>query len=258
MLGTLSHDQGEDVAFEDMPELERLMLHQLVELDEIVRKGYDDFDFKRVFAQVFNFMTVDLSAFYFDIRKDALYCDAPSSRRRKASLKVVSHLFDAITGWLAPMLVFTMEEAWASRHGDEAGSVHLRQFPEFPAEWRDDALAAKWKKVRKVRRVVTGALEIERREKRIGSSLEAAPLVHISDEQLIAAIEGLDFAEICITSDIEISAATGTGSGFSLEEVVGVSVEPKRALGNKCARSWRILPEVGSDPDYPDISLARC
>ena len=255
MLGTLSHDKGEDVAFEDMPELERLMLHHLVELDDLVRKGYDEFDFKRVFAQVFNFMTVDLSAFYFDIRKDALYCDAPSSRRRKASLKVVSHLFDAITAWLAPMLVFTMEEAWASRHGDEAGSVHLRQFPEFPAEWRDDALAAKWKKVRKVRRVVTGALEIERREKRIGSSLEAAPLVHIADDQLIAAIEGLDFAEICITSDIEISAVSSAGSGFSLEEVVGVSVEPKPAVGNKCARSWRILPEVGSDPDYPDISL---
>ncbi len=255
MLGTLSHDKGEEVALADMPELERLILHRLAELDVIVRKGYDAFDFKRVFSQVFNFMTLELSAFYFDIRKDALYCDPPSSTRRKASLQVVSHLFDCVTAWIAPMLAFTMEEAWLSRHRGEKGSVHLRQFPEIPAEWRDDALAAKWKKIRRIRRVVTGALEIERQEKRIGSSLEAAPKVHIDDDALVAALDGQDFAEICITSQISIVGDAGPDEAFRLEDVAGVAVVPALAEGKKCARSWRILPEVGSDPDYPDISL---
>jgi len=119
MLGTLSHDKGDEVAFSDMPELERVMLHRLVELDGIVRAGYDAFDFKRVFSQVFNFMTVELSAFYFDVRKDALYCDPQSSLKRKASLRVVSEMFECITAWLAPMLAFTMEETWKWR--DELG-----------------------------------------------------------------------------------------------------------------------------------------
>src|SRR5690606_8540543 len=132
MLGTLAHDEGEDVAPADMPELERLMLHRLAELDELVRKGYDAFDFKRVARALIDFMVVELSAFYFDIRKDALYCDAPSSVRRKAAIAVVRRLFDCLVTWLAPMLPFTMEEAWLDRHPDR-GSVHLEQFPAVPA-----------------------------------------------------------------------------------------------------------------------------
>ena len=258
MLGTLAHDTGDEVALADMPELERLMLHRLFELDRLVRDGYDAFDFKRIFSHLNNFMNVELSAFYFDVRKDALYCDAPSSTRRKASLYVVSQLFDCLTAWMAPLLCFTMEEAWLERYPD-AKSVHLRQFPEIPSEWESGDLARKWEKVRTVRRVVTGALEIERREKRIGSSLEAAPLVHVTDPGLYAAIDGLDMAEICITSAIEITAdAPGKGNAdqvFVLEEVAGVAVTNRMAEGTKCARSWRVLPEVGTDPDYPDISL---
>ncbi len=255
MLGTLSHDKGDEVALEDMPELEQVMLHRLVELDEIVRAGYDAFDFKRVFSQVFNFMTVELSAFYFDVRKDALYCDPKSSLKRKASLRVVSEMFECITAWLAPMMAFTMEETWLSRHPSDTGSVHLRQFPEIPAEWRNDALSEKWARIRKVRRVVTGALEIERREKRIGSSLEAAPQVFVSDAALYAALDGQDFAEICITSAIKVKNSTAAAGAFTLDDVPGVAVVPALAKGTKCARSWRILPEVGSDPDYPDLSL---
>ncbi|KAB2863577.1 MAG: isoleucine--tRNA ligase, partial [Bauldia sp.] len=186
MLGTLAHDEGEEVAPADMPELERLMLHRLAELDEVVRKGYDAFDFKRITRALIDFMVVELSAFYFDVRKDALYCDAPSSVRRKAAIVVVRHLFDNLVTWLAPMLPFTTEEAWLDRYPD-AVSVHLEQFRAIPAEWKDEALAARWRKVRTVRRVVTGALEVERREKRIGSSLEAAPVVHIADPELLAA-----------------------------------------------------------------------
>ena len=133
-----------------------------------------------------DFMVVELSAFYFDIRKDALYCDAPSSARRKAAAGRSCARCSIASTWLAPLLPFTTEEAWLDRHPD-ATSVHLEQFPEMPAEWRDDALAEKWRKIRTVRRVVTGALEIERREKRIGSSLEAAPIVHITDAELAAA-----------------------------------------------------------------------
>ena len=255
MLGTLGHYNGEEMPVSEMPELERLMLHRLVELDEIVQKGYDDFDFKRIFSQLFNFMTVEMSAFYFDIRKDALYCDAPSSMRRKASLQVVSTLFDCLTKWLAPMLSFTMEECWTSRHGENAGSIHLQQFPEIPADWRDDQLAAKWQKIRNVRRVVTGALEIERREKRIGSSLEAAPILHVLDADLQKALADVDMAEICITSAITITNKSVPADALTLEDVPDVGVVPAMAIGTKCARSWRILPEVGSDPQYPDISL---
>jgi isoleucyl-tRNA synthetase len=253
MLGTLAHDEGETVDFADMPELERLMLHRLAELDEVVRKGYDNFDFKRISRSLLDFMVVELSAFYFDVRKDALYCDAPSSPRRKAALQVVGKLFDSLVTWLAPMLPFTTEEAWLERYPD-ARSVHLAQFPEIPAQWRDDALAARWHKVRQVRRVVTGALEIERREKTIGSSLEASPIVHVSDPDLRAAIAGRDMAEICITSGLEISDAEPPADAYRLDDVAGVAVVFRQASGSKCARSWRYTDDVGSDPEFPDVS----
>ncbi|PLX36162.1 MAG: isoleucine--tRNA ligase [Hyphomicrobiales bacterium] len=254
MLGSLSHYEGEEVALADMPELERLMLHRLVELDQLVRKAYDDFDFKRIFFALFNFMTVELSAFYFDVRKDALYCDPYSSVRRKASLFVINKLFDNLVKWLAPMIPFTAEESWLTRYPSDDGSVHLQLFDELPAEWRNDDLAAKWAKVRSVRRVVTGALEIQRREKTIGSSLEAAPKVFVADAGVTVALEGLDMADICITSDITIVQGEGPHDAFRLDEVPGVSVVFQRAEGRKCARSWKVLPDVGADPDYPDIS----
>jgi isoleucyl-tRNA synthetase len=253
MLGTLAHDEGETVALAEMPELERLMLHRLAELDEVVRKGYDAFDFKRIARSLIDFMVVDLSAFYFDVRKDALYCDAPSSVRRKAAIVVVRHLFDAIVKWLAPMLPFTTEEAWLERH-PQAASVHLEQFPEIPGEWRDEALAAKWRKIRQVRRVVTGALELERAKKTIGSSLEAAPVVHVADPELLASLDGVDLAEVAITSGIRVSADAAPQGAFTLDEVKGVGVVFARADGEKCARSWRYTDDVGSDPEFPDVS----
>src|SRR3954467_13700993 len=138
MLGSLAHFHEEDrIAPAKMPELERLMLHRLAELDALVRKAYADFDYKRIFAALNVFMTTDLSAFYFDIRKDALYCDPISSTTRKASLTVIDQLFRTTVLWLAPMLPFTAEEAWLARYPSEDGSVHLEQFPELPASWRD-------------------------------------------------------------------------------------------------------------------------
>ena len=177
----------------------------------IVRAGYNAFDFKRVFHALLNFCVNDLSAFYFDIRKDALYCDPYDSVTRRAALTVLDIVFGALTAWLAPMLAFTMEEAWLNRFPGETDSVHLRQFPAIPCDWRDEALAEKWRKVRAVRRVVTGALEIERKMGRIGSSLEAAPKVYIADRDLRDALAGVDLAEIAITSGIEADCRRRSG-----------------------------------------------
>ena len=253
MLGTLAHDKGDEIAYADLPELEKLMLHRLAELDSVVREGYDAFDFKKIARSLIDFSNVELSAFYFDVRKDTLYCDAPSSLKRLSSLFVIRKLFDCLVTWLAPMIPFTAEEAWLSRN-PSAVSVHLEQFPAIPAEWLNAALAEKWEKIRKVRSVVTGALEIERKDKRIGSSLEAAPVVHVADKALLEALEGQDFAEICITSGITIAGDEGPADAFRLNDVAKVSVVPKLAEGKKCARSWKITADVGSDPDYPDVS----
>ncbi|MBI3433881.1 MAG: isoleucine--tRNA ligase [Proteobacteria bacterium] len=255
MLGNLSHLREEDrVAPERMPELDRLMLHRLSELDTLVRQCYRDFDHKRIFAALNNFMTVDLSAFYFDIRKDALYCDPPSALRRLSCLTVLDQLFRYTALWLAPMLPFSAEEAWLARYQDADSSVHLEPFPDVPPSWRADALAEKWRKVREVRRVVTGALERERAGKRIGSSLEAAPIIHVADTDRFGALVDIDLAEICITSSATLVQGEGPPDAFRLEEVRGVAVAPALATGRKCARSWKILPSVGTDRDYPDVS----
>ncbi|RUU47595.1 isoleucine--tRNA ligase, partial [Mesorhizobium sp. M6A.T.Ca.TU.002.02.2.1] len=256
MLGTLAHDDGEEVPLDKMPELERLMLHRLSELDEVVRAGYDAFEFKRITRMLLDFMVVELSAFYFDIRKDALYCEAPSSVKRKASVQVVRHLFDCLVKWLAPMLPFTMEEAWLDRHPD-AVSVHLDQFPQIPADWKNEALAEKWRKVRQVRRVVTGALEIARAQKVIGSSLEAVPVVTLDDAALKAAISDVDMAEMAITSDLVIAHGSAPSGAFTLDDVKGVAVVVEKAEDRglvKCARSWRYTADVGSDAEFPDVS----
>jgi isoleucyl-tRNA synthetase len=254
MLGNLAHfSDGERVKPERMPELERLMLHRLAELDPIIRAAYADFDYKRIFAALSAFMTVDLSAFYFDIRKDALYCDPYSSRTRKACLTVLDHLFRATITWLAPMLCFTAEEAWLARD-PAAQSVHLEPFPVIPQSWRDDALAEKWRKLRNVRRVVTGALELERAGKRIGSALEAAPIIYIADPDLFAVAADADLAELCITSAATLVEGEGPNSAFRLDDVHDVAVEPRRAEGRKCARSWKVSPAVGQDPQFPDVT----
>ncbi|WP_428991074.1 isoleucine--tRNA ligase [Methylocapsa aurea] len=254
MLGTLAHYRAEErVAYADLPELERLVLHRLSELGEEVGAAYTEFDYKKVVALLTPFLTSDLSAFYFDIRKDALYCDPPSSTKRKAALTVVEEVFRAVTTWLAPILAFTAEEAWLSRYA-EAVSVHLERFAEPPAAWRDAALAEKWETLRAIRSVVTGALEIERAQKRIGSSLEAAPLVHVTDAGLRAALTGVDFAEICIVSDIEVQVDEGPAEAFRLAEVAGVAVVPQRASGVKCARSWKYFDPAAAQADFPGVT----
>jgi len=255
MLGTLHHFRPDDaVAHAEMPELERLMLHQLAEQARTVRQAYTEYDYKTVVASLSAFMNTELSAFYFDIRKDTLYCDPPSSLARKAALTSIDMICDAILKWLAPVLSFTCEEAWRLYKPDAEPSVHLTLFPEGFEAFRDDALAAKWEIIRNVRRVVTGALELERAAKRIGSSLEASPLVYVSDQNILDTLFELDLAEVCITSNAMATHDEASADAFRLNEVPGVAVVVEMAVGTKCARSWKILPTVGDDPEYPDVS----
>ncbi|WP_315784502.1 MULTISPECIES: isoleucine--tRNA ligase [unclassified Bradyrhizobium] len=255
MLGTLHHYKRSDaVAFADMPELERLMLHQLSQQAEVIRRAYAAFDYKTVIASLAAFMNTELSAFYFDIRKDTLYCDPPSSVARKAALTAIDLICDAILKWLAPVLSFTTDEAWRMYRPDAEPSVHLTLFPDAMDGYRDDALAAKWETIRNVRRVVTGALELARAAKTIGSSLEASPIIYVADRALLGTLFDADLAEICITSNYEVREGDAPADAFRLDAVPGVAVVVEKAVGKKCARSWKILESVGEDAEYPDVS----
>ncbi|CTQ49857.1 isoleucine--tRNA ligase [Jannaschia donghaensis] len=252
MLGSMTDDAPMDTL--EMPELERLVLHRLSELDDKVRDGYARYDFAEVFQSIFQFATVDLSAFYFDIRKDALYCDG-DTQRRAAARTVLGLVHERLTTWLAPILPFTMEEVWLEVHPGDESSVHLQDFPALRPGWRDDALAAKWARIRAVRRVVLGALEAQRRDKVIGSSLEAAPIVHV-DAETAALLEDVAFDDICITSGLLLSTEPAPSGAFTLDDTPGVAVVFAQAQGGKCQRCWKILPDVGHHGH--DGVCARC
>ncbi len=257
LLGNLADfDPAEAVDPAEMPELERWVLHRLVELDAQVAAGFDAFDFQGTFQALFNFATVELSSFYFDIRKDSLYCDGTDSLVRRSARTVLDILFHRLTTWLAPILVFTTEEVWLERFPGEVSSVHLVDFPQTPAAWRDEALAAKWAGIRSVRRVVTAALEIQRRDKVIGASLEAAPVVHVRDRALAKELRSVNFADICITSAVQITSDPMPMEAFRLPEIEGVGVVFEMAEGEKCQRCWKILPDVGAHPHAG--TCARC
>jgi len=257
LLGNLAgFSDAERVDIKDMPELEQWVLHRLAELDAEVHTGYAKYDFQGVFQKLFTFATTDLSQVFFDVRKDALYCDAPSSLRRRATRTVLDILFHRLTTWLAPVLVFTMEEVWLCRFPGDTSSVHLVDMPETPAAWLNHALAAKWEGIRAARRVVTGALEVQRTAKVIGASLEAAPVVHVADTAVLAALKSVEFAELCITSGIQLTADPEPQEAFRLPEVPGVGVVFEKADGEKCQRCWQILPDVGSHAHAG--TCARC
>ncbi|MEQ9506806.1 MAG: isoleucine--tRNA ligase [Hyphomonas sp.] len=270
MLGALDDfSTDESVGMEEMPGLERFILHRLAELDGEVRAAFKVFDFKRVMTAIVNFVNVELSAVYFDVRKDSLYCDpsfatlkawdaetAAFGNRRRAVRTVMAAVMERLLCWLAPVMPFTTEEAFAESHlKGRAESVHLLLFSETPAEWRNAELAARWGKIFKVRRVVTGALEVERREKRIGASLEAAPEVIVADKALIAAFEGEDAGDLFITSGAKlVQAEAGPAGAFTLDDTKGIWVVPVKAGGVKCRRSWKYFDAASADPAFPDIT----
>ena len=260
LLGNLAGFNDEErVNRKQMPELEQWILHRLWVIDGEVRRGYGSYDFHGLFRTLHDFCANDLSAFYFDVRKDCLYCDAVNSLNRRAARSVLDHLFSYLTAWLAPILCFTAEEAWLNRCNENADdrrydSVHLRLFPDVPEDWRDDELAEKWMKVRLFRRVVLGALEKERAEKRIGSSLEAAPEVYLSDKYKDV-LKGLDAADLAIVSSIVLRFEPAPDGAFYLSDCDDISVVCKPAVGQKCSRCWKVLPEVGAST--PEL-CGRC
>jgi isoleucyl-tRNA synthetase len=256
MLANLSgFSDAERIGVAEMPELERYILAELAELDAMVRHGYAEYDFNRVFNALFNFCTNELSAFYFDVRKDALYCDRADAPRRRAARTVTDELFRRIVAWLAPILCFTMEEAWTLRFPKE--SVHLQLFLETPADWAAPALIEKWNRIRALRRVVTGALEVVRRDKIIGASLEASPVIYVSEQADAEILQSINLAEVAITSAAHISTREPPPDAFRLPDVPGVAVSFHHAEGDKCARCWMILPEVGKNANHPDL-CNRC
>ncbi len=242
--------RGEGV---ELPLLERWLLHRLWELDRTVRRGFETYQFREALSAIVEFCNVDLSAFYVDVRKDALYCDAPSSLRRRACRTALDETFSRLTAWLAPIMPFTMEEAWLTRF-PKSVSVHLRQFPETPASWEDDFAGEEMARLREARGVVTGALEVARRDKLIGAALEAAPTVWINDESLYASVVDADFAELCITSGVDVRPGEGPPEAFRLAEPASVSVVVDKAGGVKCARSWKYFDPATADAAFPDIT----
>jgi len=237
----------------DLPLMERWLLHRLHEVDAVVRKGYETYQWRVALGAIVEFCNVDLSAFYVDVRKDALYCDAPGSFRRRATRTVLDETFSRLTAWLAPIMPFTAEEAWLTRF-PESVSVHLRTFPQTPDAWRDDFAGEEMAKLREARAVVTGALEVARRDKVIGSALEAAPRVFVKDDALRASLQAVDFAELCITSAITIVEGEGPADAFRLNDAQGVAVVIEKAPGVKCARSWKYFDPATADKRYPDIT----
>lgn len=243
-----------------LPSLEQWVLHRMSEVNTAIQHNVENYEFHAAFKDIYDFCNSDLSAFYFDIRKDRLYCDRADLYERRVTRSVLEALLDNLVVWLAAFIPFTAEETWQRKGADilpqhNVKSVHLRTYQTLPQQWQNDVLAAQWNTLRDVRRVVTGAIEIERAQKTIGSSLEAHPHVYIADQDLFALCQTLDWAELAITSQCTLHNATAPTGAFALSDVAGVGVVVQKAEGQKCQRSWKILPEVGQDKDYPDLSL---
>ena len=249
LLGALDgFDAGEKLGYADMPELEKWVLHRLASIDTTIREMTETFDFHGIFSELHQFCNSDLSAFYFEIRKDTLYCDNPDATARRACRTVMDEVFNRLTAWLAPILCFTAEEAWQSRHADINQSVHLRSYDPVPADWHNNAIAAKWAQIRKARQVVMSALETARNDGKIGASLQATPMVYVSAD-MQAAFAGQDAASLFITSSATLSSDAAPGDAFRLDAIDDVAVVVAVADGEKCARCWKITPEVIADVD---------
>ncbi|MGE0226179.1 MAG: isoleucine--tRNA ligase [Acetobacteraceae bacterium] len=245
LLGSLAgFTDDERVPVAEMPELERFVLHRLTELDTRIREAVETYHWTGVYPELHNFCATDLSAFYFDIRKDAIYCDRPDGLRRRAARTVLDHLHRCLTTWLAPVLCFTAEEAWGARFGDDT-SVHLELFPALPHDWRDDALAAKWEQIRAIRRRITLPIEEARAAKTIGASLQAAVTLKLAPDEADLLNEA-EWAEIAIVSALHAIGGAG-------DEMAAVALAP----GEKCVRCWKVLPEVGTHPVHKALCL-RC
>jgi isoleucyl-tRNA synthetase len=262
VLGSLAgYTEAEAVPVAEMPELERYILHRMTEIDAKIRAAVDSYDWAGVYPEVHNFCATDLSAFYFDIRKDAVYCDRPDSLRRRAARTVLDHLHRCLCTWLAPVLCFTAEEAWTARFGDQ-DSVHLHLFPVLPEYWRDEALAEKWNVIRNIRRTATGRLEVMRANNEIRSSLQARIKLGLAEPER-SYLTADEWAELFIVSEVgllpfdELQSRTDTNGNAAPDALPHVQLDADQAPGRKCDRCWRVLTEVGASAVHPTLCL-RC
>jgi isoleucyl-tRNA synthetase len=244
LIGNLyEFKENEKIDVAEFPELEKFILHRLWEIDQIIQDCISSYNFHLMFTTLLNFCSNDLSSFYFDIRKDTIYCDSFNSKKRRAARTLLDILFNFIVRWLAPFLVFTCEEAWKSK--GNGSSIHLEEFFKTEIKFKNDVIAKKWEKVKDVRKVITGALEVKRADKTIGSSLESHIDIYLSKE-INSIIENIDMAEMAITSSATIVAGDKYSSGFSIDDIKDVVVDVKKAKGAKCQRCWKFDSEINS------------
>ncbi|MEK9849408.1 MAG: isoleucine--tRNA ligase [Candidatus Puniceispirillum sp.] len=249
LLGALDgFDTREAVAYADMPDLEKWVLNRLASIDQAIRSMTESYDFHGIFSELHHLCNIDLSALYFEIRKDMLYCDAADDLARRACRTVMHEVFNRLTAWLAPILCFTAEEAWQSRHNDMANSVHLRAYDAVPADWHNPAIDQKWGEIWRVRQVVMSALESARNDGKIGSSLQAAPVIYFTEAER-RAFDGEDAASLFITSAATLTTEAVPTEAFTMDAIDAVGVVIAMAHGEKCARCWKISPEVTAAQD---------
>jgi len=242
LIGNLENfTENEKIDISSMPELEIYILHRLWEVNQIVQRCIKTYDFHYMFTTLLNFCSNDLSAFYFDIRKDCIYCESKENIKRRSSRTVLKYLFEYLVRWFAPSLVFTAEEAWKAM-GNKS-SIHLEEFLETPSNFQNDKLEKKWNFILDIRKVITGALELKRAEKIIGSSLQANIKLYITEEQK-KLIEDIDIAEIGIVSSFNFVTSKIPDKAFTIDTINHVGVVIDKAEGEKCARCWKVLPEV--------------
>jgi len=226
---TFTSVELENIEINKLPELEQYMLHKIYSLNVNFNKYFKNYDFHNLYKELLNFCTVDLSAFYFDIRKDTLYCDPVDSKKRKSTLLLLNIILNSLLKWFAPILSFTTEEIYQLISKKEK-SIHLEKFIDFPKKFENLELNKKWIELIKVRDICNMSIEEKRTNKEIGSSLEASLEIKIN-KKLVNVLQNTDFAELCITSHAKI---------FEHDEDT-IKVNTTKAKGKKCPICWKII-----------------
>ena len=244
ILGNLS-DFSEDSSLEysDLTDLDKYILSQLAILEKNVLKNYEIFEYQKVFTLIFNFCTNELSSFYFDIRKDSLYCDSKSSKIRRSTQTVLDILFHHLLRLLAPILCFTIEEAWQSRMGSNT-SIHNENFCSIDETWIRNDLDESWSFYKKLKRLINGAIEVERKNKTIGSSLEASVILFINDDKKINLVNNEMVEQVSIVSKIEIKKEGLPQNCYTLDDDKSIGVVVSRVDGHKCERCWKYFSKL--------------
>ena len=241
LLGNIN-DNFESINFDtldinELPELEQLMLHKIYILNDNFKKYFSNYDFHNLYKELLNFCTVDLSAFYFDIRKDNLYCDPKDSKKRKSTILLLNIILNSLLKWFAPILSFTTEEIFNLLFKDQK-SIHLEKFLKYPDKFKNEKLSEKWSELIKIRNICNISIEEKRASKEIGSSLEADLKINLN-KKLEKVISNIDFSELCITSKAEVS----------YNEDVETTAITSKAKGTKCPVCWKI--NEGPCPRHP-------